>query len=460
MSTKQKLLKARGLIRQKKYNQARSILHQIEHPVAKEWLAKLDKIAPKKLKARKTQPPTTKVMKPLFIIAALVIVALVVVVAALPQVSPNISSGNVLPSVAEIDDGFTTITTQEILLGQTLEGQVNGASIYYDANNYLLRGKAGQIIRAQVTSGDPELLIYNSAGQELAYSDDYGENKNAEIILKLPEDDTYILRVRSWISHSPYILAVSEAPSGTDEVYQRIPSGYERSPTIKLAGDIRIGQTIKTSVDGRGSWTIDFLINGIAGESIHIHSKGYSSRVGVVAGGDLSLQTLDGEVIGEELPAGVYLHSQYVATFPEDGIYILRNDRSSDSIEVTVDYYYNFDVDETRNIAFGQTLTAQLYPDALFNYYHPNNYIMEAEAGQYIDVVVRAESEGTAVSLWMYDSHGLVVAADGFDTDETEVGLYGDLEASDTYIFQARVHSLDGTRQLNYSITLQDHEMQ
>ena len=46
--SKQKLLAARELIKEKNYDEARAILKTIDHPTAKEWLAKLDRIAPEK----------------------------------------------------------------------------------------------------------------------------------------------------------------------------------------------------------------------------------------------------------------------------------------------------------------------------------------------------------------------------------------------------------------------------
>ncbi len=51
-STKEQMLKARELIKAKKYDEARAILNKINHPTAKEWLAKLDNITPSKKSAK------------------------------------------------------------------------------------------------------------------------------------------------------------------------------------------------------------------------------------------------------------------------------------------------------------------------------------------------------------------------------------------------------------------------
>ena len=55
--SKQKMLAAKELIREKHFDEARNILKTINHPTAKEWLAKLDKIAPEKKKASFFTPP-------------------------------------------------------------------------------------------------------------------------------------------------------------------------------------------------------------------------------------------------------------------------------------------------------------------------------------------------------------------------------------------------------------------
>ena len=57
MSTKEQLNHARMLIKAKKYDEARSILVNIEHPIAEQWLAKLDTIAPT---VNRSKPKSTK----------------------------------------------------------------------------------------------------------------------------------------------------------------------------------------------------------------------------------------------------------------------------------------------------------------------------------------------------------------------------------------------------------------
>jgi hypothetical protein len=46
LTPKEKLLKAQALIKDKRYADARRILRAVDHPTAREWLVKLDRIAP------------------------------------------------------------------------------------------------------------------------------------------------------------------------------------------------------------------------------------------------------------------------------------------------------------------------------------------------------------------------------------------------------------------------------
>ena len=46
-ASKKKMMRARSLIQNKQYADARAILKQVNHPTAKKWLDKLDTIAPK-----------------------------------------------------------------------------------------------------------------------------------------------------------------------------------------------------------------------------------------------------------------------------------------------------------------------------------------------------------------------------------------------------------------------------
>ena len=69
---------------------------------------------------------------------------------------------------------------------------------YYDL--YAFKGRAGQRISIDMSSNqiDPYLILLNSQDQELAQDDDGGGEKNARIIITLPEDGTYKLLANSY----------------------------------------------------------------------------------------------------------------------------------------------------------------------------------------------------------------------------------------------------------------------
>lgn len=69
---------------------------------------------------------------------------------------------------------------------------------YYDL--YAFEGKAGQSISIDMSSEqiDSYLILLNSNGQELAQDDDSGGEKNARIVITLPEDGTYKLLANSY----------------------------------------------------------------------------------------------------------------------------------------------------------------------------------------------------------------------------------------------------------------------
>ena len=69
---------------------------------------------------------------------------------------------------------------------------------YYDL--YAFEGKAGQQIYIDMSSEqiDSYLILLNSNGQELAQDDDSGGEKNARIVITLPENGTYKLLANSY----------------------------------------------------------------------------------------------------------------------------------------------------------------------------------------------------------------------------------------------------------------------
>ena len=73
MST-ERMLKARELIAAKRYAEARAILETIDHPKAKEWLAKLDVIAPNAAQPNPTSPSRKKPGRRYFVVYGLIFI--------------------------------------------------------------------------------------------------------------------------------------------------------------------------------------------------------------------------------------------------------------------------------------------------------------------------------------------------------------------------------------------------
>ena len=69
---------------------------------------------------------------------------------------------------------------------------------FYDI--YSFEGRAGQRITIEMSSQDidPYLILLNSDGSELAQDDDGGGEKNAKIVVTLPEDGTYTFLANSY----------------------------------------------------------------------------------------------------------------------------------------------------------------------------------------------------------------------------------------------------------------------
>ena len=75
--SKEKMLAARQLIKEKHYDEARTILRTIDHPTAREWLVKLDKIAPEKQRITLETIPYKYIIGFGVVAVALVVVILV-----------------------------------------------------------------------------------------------------------------------------------------------------------------------------------------------------------------------------------------------------------------------------------------------------------------------------------------------------------------------------------------------
>lgn len=118
MSVKEQMLKAKALIQAKRYEEARKLLRQIDHPTAREWLAKLDARVPaSRGKARPASARSSRL--PLLVGGVLLIAVIVVGALLLPRLNQSATPGSV--TIPAAGDGAAT--TQPVVPSETPAAQ-------------------------------------------------------------------------------------------------------------------------------------------------------------------------------------------------------------------------------------------------------------------------------------------------------------------------------------------------
>ncbi|HEX2620948.1 MAG TPA: PPC domain-containing protein, partial [Phototrophicaceae bacterium] len=87
----------------------------------------------------------------------------------------------------------------EINPGDTIEDELTKSVKAYD-----FEGEAGSWVTftLESTDFDPKLIIEDSDGNEVASDDDSGGNSNARIFFPVPTNDTYTIKVTSYLDDS------------------------------------------------------------------------------------------------------------------------------------------------------------------------------------------------------------------------------------------------------------------
>lgn len=88
---------------------------------------------------------------------------------------------------------------------------------------YTFEGTAGQAITIELTSidFDPVVSLLNSAGNEIAFNDDFGISFNATIIVALPTTDTYTVVARSYSGNGGNFDLVVRTATAYEIAYAR-----------------------------------------------------------------------------------------------------------------------------------------------------------------------------------------------------------------------------------------------
>lgn len=109
------------------------------------------------------------------------------------------------------DGGFNdvnqTTQTQEIKVGQSVNGTLNSAT---EAHNWTFKATAGQSITIKVTGSngsDVRVRVFDAAGTEIGNDDDSGGAGNALLTLTFQAAGNYIIRVDTW-NGGAYTLSV------------------------------------------------------------------------------------------------------------------------------------------------------------------------------------------------------------------------------------------------------------
>jgi hypothetical protein len=161
--SKQKMREAQGLIKEKRYDDARKLLRTVEHPTAKDWLKKLDQLDPPKKQTSSKPKATAKASASrsssssnldfdTILIGAIVVVAIIAV-------------GVLVVALSGGGGGGSTELTQRVAGG--------GVEVSHPA---------GWVNRTETQDGQPVLI--------LASSQDVLEAVNAEdpTVTRLPSD--------------------------------------------------------------------------------------------------------------------------------------------------------------------------------------------------------------------------------------------------------------------------------
>ncbi len=120
--TKEKMNRARGLIQAKRYDEARAILVTVDHPVARQWLDRLDKIAPAQTGPARAAPDrassgsnTERLLYTALI--AIVAVLVVIIVGTLLSRTGNTGGGGDSDSILAVIQANVDATRREDLAG-------------------------------------------------------------------------------------------------------------------------------------------------------------------------------------------------------------------------------------------------------------------------------------------------------------------------------------------------------
>jgi hypothetical protein len=313
--SREAMLEARDLIKHKRYDEARFVLKTVDHPLAKEWLGKLDQIAP---------PPPQDEPDPfddpfadvegLSGVAAPAWVNPLMQDASPPRplaAPPARKPGTVPMPIAIIGLlGLVLLSAFVLLLiwaltrggddlkyGDTIEGRVTDTG----GERHTFSGKAGDNVDISVDSNfDSVLELKDSAGRQLAVNDDSeGFGADARLVYHLPSGGDYTIVVRGFAGdEGRYKLSLKRADG-------QVQTG---------GGSIAYGESVNRILNGGSGdrWTF----SASAGDVITIFMQGNFDTY-------LELYNPAGVKIAENDDNGVWEQSLITGALLDSGQYTI-----------------------------------------------------------------------------------------------------------------------------------------
>ncbi len=133
---------------------------------------------------------------------------------------------------------------------------------------YIFEGKAGEQVSIEMSSReiDPYLILLSPTGTEVAQDDDSGGEKNAKIVVRLPESGTYTLIANSYTGgeSGAYRLTVQTA---TEEAIVSSENVSATTTILQERGQLQIGDA---TLPNDGSLFDTYAFEGQAGQMVTI----------------------------------------------------------------------------------------------------------------------------------------------------------------------------------------------
>jgi hypothetical protein len=230
MSTKDQLLKAREHILAKRYQEARDILYQIDHPTAQKWLAKVDELDPPDLpedpfapvtlesipepdpippapdlfttsnyqKQKSQKGKTIPLPLAIAIIGGFMAVCLCSGIGLWVYYQASETLGSVLADSEPILDLGSDFGSS-IQYGDSVNGQLSDV---FPLQNWRFSANEGDRVTITMRSTDFDALLelYDAEGYFLTEDDDSGGDFDAQIIYTIPSSGDYIITTTEWWS--------------------------------------------------------------------------------------------------------------------------------------------------------------------------------------------------------------------------------------------------------------------